>query len=550
MAKRKTAPTDSPSVAKKIKPSQTAANTELIHQSAPKAAVKLDAVKAVDNSVTSDAPAVATVDASTTATTNISVTVLNDDDEYEIDFDAIDDDGDNTTLVASDDDKSEKAENSSSIDKSEQVSELVVDKKATIDTDAAHKSDTASETIAITADVEKTLEEATITNAQDGTKKDQENSKPPSAAEEVVEVHSIDEWKAEYARQALINGLQTQFTYAPGMLSMAGASDIGDTIVVGLAVNGLKIEVSFKVVGLEQQTQKDEHITSDDIDANTTFETILDSTLIETTNKSRSLSIDTVKAQNALQTAPPLSANTLPTHPRAHIPCKFGDSCNKSDNCPFDHSVITKKKLCIWVNTIKGCTKGDNCHFSHDYEGKMCTKSTSRMTCENGATCAFKHNDDGAKATKKKTSKTSIAPPLSYYPDNRTGSLASSNSASIASLLSPGLLRNPANQDHSESEAPGSDYSYDAPINAPSGPRRLGKGAGQKRHVESEVNDNDAPRPRKHNNHHSQYQSQQQAGYTSSGPQNAQGGRKFAHPRAGRGHHGKNNGRGGGQHKP
>ncbi|KAF2846405.1 hypothetical protein T440DRAFT_541323 [Plenodomus tracheiphilus IPT5] len=539
MAKRKTAPTDSNSSTKKTKPTKAAPNTKFTKTSASrpsisKATAKLEAAQVLDSVVVNDTPAGLTESIGSITTSSTSATSINDEDEFEIDFDAVEDNDNSSTLIDSDDDNIEKVEASSTIEKIEEAIEVVLDEKTPDEAVATPKADTAADAIAITASVEKTPEEVITANAEVGNKSEQENQEAPTVS------------KAKYARQALINGLTTQLTYSPAMLSMAGASVIGDTVDVTLNVNGLKIDVSFKVVGLEELAETDEQVASEDNSTNTTAEVESVPAVIDTTEKPRGLSIDIEKAQNALQKAAPLSANTFPTDTRAHIPCKFGESCSKGNHCHFDHTSTIKKKLCTWVNTTKGCAKGNDCHFSYEHEGKLCSKSTSRMTCENGATCAFKHKEDGAKS-----SRNMLDAPLYHLRAGTPGSLASSHSPSIASVLSPGLLHNALNQYQGQSDIVGYKDSYNSTSNVPTRPKYLGKGAGQKRHAESEENGYDALRPCKYsNNNPIQHHNQQQTGYAPTGPQNSRSGRRFSHPRGGHGHRGKHIGRGGRQHNP
>ncbi|KAI8942047.1 hypothetical protein NX059_000151 [Plenodomus lindquistii] len=499
MAKRKTAPTDASSMAKKVKPSKAApvakaAKRATNKPSTTKAAIDLNPIEAVETQIASDtatalakdafvvkeATVVAERNVCTTVFTDDSLTSINDEDEYDLYID--ENDGIEETFIASEDDKLEATETTISFDESGKIVDVVTGKA--------------------------------------------------TDEEEFIEAGLNNKWMAEYARQALISGLHTQLTLAPAILSTAGANTIGDTIDLSFTVNGLKIEVLLKIVGVEEPVTQD---VSEDANDDAIFEPILEPTLIGTTDQSDGLSIDTQTAQSTFQTAAPLSTNAPLSNSRANIPCKFADSCSKGDSCPFDHTIVTKKKLCTWVNTINGCAKGDNCHFSHDHEGKMCSKSTLRTKCENGAVCAFKHKDDGPKNPSSLKENEILPNHRSKSSDLKYGSVTSSTQGSCQELPSPALRREYQDEDHHAITG----------INIPTGPKNLGKGASRKRHTESEKDGYDAPRPYKHNNHH-HHQSQEQADGTPTGSRNASGGRKSAQGRGGgNGGRGKTRSRGG-----
>ncbi|KAH9867977.1 hypothetical protein IAQ61_007283 [Plenodomus lingam] len=517
MTKRKTAPADSTSVPRKRKYAKAGANTDTLPEAA--------------STVTTESSTTAPVETSTLSAMNTPATPatpINDEDVFELDFGAEDEET-NAASVVVDDDKLEKDQTSSSNLKQEGASKLVVQKNATSKAVATSESNPA-----FTANIE---------DVNNGIQEDAEAS---SATVDRIESPSNGKWKTEIAQQALVSGIQAQFAYTPALMSMAGANAVGDTIDLGFTVNGLKLEVSFKIVGLEEPTQRDEQAVSKDVNRDTAPETILNSPSIETTEEPSDVSIDTEQAENALQIARPLSASKLPVDSRSNIPCRFGETCTKGAGCPFDHTVMKKKKLCTWVNTTKGCSNGANCHFSHEYAGKMCTKSTSRMTCENGATCAFMHRDDGTQTLKKGTQppNNSMAPPLSYHDGDRTGSLALSTSASIASLLSPGLIPSSSNNNQAHDATSGSNPSHSTPMYTQTGHQNLGNVAGLKRSAEGEEIGHETSRRRTYNNH----PSQQQTGYTRIGSQNARGGRGFAQTRGKQGQRGKNNGGGDNKH--
>jgi hypothetical protein len=207
-------------------------------------------------------------------------------------------------------------------------------------------------------------------------------------AEEQAEIEATKRVVAEealvQAKYIMSLGPQTLLTQS----DMAGAlqlNRVGDTVVVNIAVNGVKYEISWKVTGFEEHEPDPQNV-------------IEQCAALATTQEPTALTVDTTqrKPSSSLRDAAPLSGSTPKAAHFTATKCKFGKFCTKGTACPFDHTI--KSKLCTWVNTTMGCAKGLKCEFSHDNEGTKCTRGPSRFTCANGKGCAFKHDDDVRKA--------------------------------------------------------------------------------------------------------------------------------------------------------